>query len=74
MNETAKEYLDSSGKPLEVGHVYSITTHDNFGYPKPQTEWYKAKWNGTQLVDVEDGCTWTEWLEQKGEVSPDVVY
>lgn len=69
-----KQFLDSNGNPLEIGHEYAIVTYGENGItPECSTEWYKAVWDGVRLVD-EGGCTWTEWLEPAGEVSPDVIY
>lgn len=69
-----KEYLDSNGNPLEIGHQYTLVSYDENGItPAPYPEWMKAVWNGVSLVDSE-GCTWTEWLEPKGKISPDVIY
>ncbi len=68
------EYLDSKGNPLEVGHEYALVTYWEESFtPNPASEWIKAVWTGTSLVDA-DGCSWTEWLEKPGVVSPDVVY
>ena len=69
-----KEYLDSHGNPLEIGHEYALVSYDENGItPEPWFEWMKAVWNGASLVDSK-GCTWTEWLEPKGKISPDVIY
>jgi hypothetical protein len=69
-----KQFLDSKGNPLEVGHEYALVTFGDYGMtPNPADEWIKAVWNGNSLVDNE-GCTWNEWLETQGQVSPDVVY
>jgi hypothetical protein len=69
-----KQFLDSKGNPLEVGHEYALVTYweDSF-IPNPASEWIKAVWDGTRFKDS-DGCTWTEWLEPAGAPSPDVVY
>lgn len=69
-----KQFLDSNGNPLEVGHEYGLVTFSDYGMtPNHPDEWIKAVWNGDSLIDNE-GCTWNEWLETQGQVCPDVVY
>jgi len=67
-----KNPLDSNGNPLEVGKEYTLVMYGDYGMPKHYSEWRKATWNGTSLVDAE-GDTWTEWLEGENKPSLDVV-
>lgn len=68
-----KEYLDAEGSPLAIGKMYTLITYGENGItPAHRSEWIKAIWNGSSLVDKEEGFSYPEWLNPPGEISVDV--